>query len=324
MKRLAILALILMGASSLYAQDEAPAASTSKYPDMQFKVVKDFFKIPSDMPMAEAVGVAINPKNGHIYILNRGNYPLLEFTNEGDYVGVFGGGSPLFHIPHSIRFDSEGDMWYVNSGDNLVVKFDPNRRVEQALGRREEPWVYLTHGIERALPPPSNFYQPTDTVVAPDGSTYITDGYGNSRVAHFSKEGNLINYWGDRGTGPGQFNTPHNLVIDKQNNLYVADRQNSRIQVFDLNGKFKEQWKLDGLAWSLVHHSGSDPVSFRRQRRPRVQARPDRQGARQVRKTRKTARVFRFDPRSGLPRRAHAVSGGGVQLSIRQDHAAVT
>jgi hypothetical protein len=264
MKRFALLALLFLAASSfLYAQDEAPAASsTQKYPDMQFKIVKDFFKIPSDMPMAEAVGVAINPKNGHIYILNRGNYPLLEFTNEGDYVGVFGGGSPLFHIPHSIRFDSEGDMWYVNSGDNLVVKFDPNRRVEQALGRREEPWVYLTHGIERAIPAPSSFYQPTDTVVGPDGSTYITDGYGNSRVAHFSKEGNLINYWGDRGTGPGQFNTPHSIVIDKQNNLYVADRQNSRIQVFDLNGKFKEQWKLDGLTWSLCITPGPTQYIF--------------------------------------------------------------
>ena len=161
MKRLALLALILIGASSLFAQDEMPAASNMpKYPDMQYKVVKDFFNIPSDMPMAEAVGVSVNSK-GHIFILNRGNYPLLEFDNEGKFISVFGGGSPLFHTPHSIRFDSEDNLWYVNSGDNLVVKFDPKRRVEQALGRREEPWVYLTHGIERAIPAPSSFYQPT-------------------------------------------------------------------------------------------------------------------------------------------------------------------
>src|ERR1035438_3802933 len=103
MKRFALLAacFIFMG-TALYAQDEMPAASNApKYPDMQFKVVKDFLKIPSDMPMAEAVGVAINSK-GHIFILNRGNYPLLEFTNEGDFVSVFGGGSSIFHFPHSI------------------------------------------------------------------------------------------------------------------------------------------------------------------------------------------------------------------------------
>src|ERR1700724_531120 len=188
---------LLLAATSIGAQDMPKSQEASKPPALTFHVVQDFLKIPKDMIMAEAVGVAINSK-GHIFILNRGNYPLLEFTNEGDYVGVFGGGSPIFQIPHSIRFDSEDNMWYVNSGDNLVVKFDPKRRVEQALGRREEPWVYLTHGIERAIPPPANFYQPTDTAVGPDGSTYVTDGYGNSRVAKFSKEGNLVKYRGDR------------------------------------------------------------------------------------------------------------------------------
>src|SRR4030095_12519575 len=82
----------------------------------------------------------------------------------------------------------------------------------------------------------------------PDGSTYITDGYGNSRVVKFTKEGNLVKYWGDRGARPGQFNTPHSIVIDANANLYVADRQNSRVQVFDTEGKFKQEWPLDGLA----------------------------------------------------------------------------
>jgi DNA-binding beta-propeller fold protein YncE len=224
-------------------------------------VVQDFLKIPSDMIMAEAVGVAINSK-GHIFILNRGNHPLLEFTNEGDFVSSFGEGSPIFHIPHSIRFDKQDNLWYVNSGDNLVVKFDSKRRVQQALGRREEPWVYLTHGIERAIPGPASFYQPTDTVVGPDGSTYITDGYGNSRVVKFTPEGNLVKYWGDRGTKPGQFNTPHNIVMDANSTLYVADRQNSRVQVFDTDGNFKQEWKVGGLAWSLCITPPPNQVIF--------------------------------------------------------------
>jgi DNA-binding beta-propeller fold protein YncE len=178
MKYFTVLALFFLGVSMSAQQTSAP-------PQIPFHVIVDFLKIPPGMIMAEAVGVAINSK-GHIFILNRGNHPLLEFLQDGSFVGSFGEGSPLFRVPHSIRFDSEDNMWYVNAADNLVVKFDAKRRVQQALGRREEPWVYLTHGIERAIPPPANFYQPTDVVVGPDGSTYITDGYGNSRVVKFT------------------------------------------------------------------------------------------------------------------------------------------
>jgi DNA-binding beta-propeller fold protein YncE len=260
MKHFMMLGLLLI-ALPVCAQDMPKSMETSKAPELTFHVVQDFLKIPSDMIMAEAVGVAINSK-GHIFILNRGNHPLLEFTTEGDFVSSFGEGSPIFHIPHSIRFDAQDNLWYVNSGDNLVVKFDSKRRVQQALGRREEPWVYLTHGIERAIPGPASFYQPTDTVVGPDGSTYITDGYGNSRVVKFTPEGNLVKYWGDRGTRPGQFNTPHNIVMDANSNLYVADRQNSRVQVFDTDGNFKQEWKVGALAWSLCITPPPNQVIF--------------------------------------------------------------
>jgi len=161
-----------------------------------------------------------------------------------------------------VRFDADDNMWLVDAGNNVVVKFNAKGRIVQALGRRLEPWVYMTHGIERAIPAPASFYQPTDTVVGPDGSTYVTDGYGNSRVAKFSREGNLVKYWGDRGTRPGQFNTPHSIVMDRGQNLYVADRQNSRIQVFDTNGTFKQAWDLDGLTWSMCITPGPTQVIF--------------------------------------------------------------
>lgn len=262
MKHFALFLLLLAGIS--LAAQEGPAQegrTNSQVPELSFHVVQDFFQIPTNMVMAEAVGVAINSK-GHIFLLNRGNYPLLEFNPDGTFVGAFGEGSPVFRVPHSIRFDSQDNLWFVNAADNLVVKFDANRRVQQALGRREEPWVYMTHGIERAIPPPANFYQPTDTAVGPDGSTYVTDGYGNSRVVKFTREGNLVKYWGDRGTGPGQFNTPHSIVIDSNANLYVADRQNNRIQVFDTDGNFKTQWRLPGPAWSLCITPGANQVIF--------------------------------------------------------------
>jgi DNA-binding beta-propeller fold protein YncE len=254
MKRIALL-LLFFTALPLFAQEN------SKAPEISFRVVKDFFQIPNDMFMAEAVGVALDSK-GHIFILNRGNHPVLEFNPDGSFITTFGEGSPLFTTPHSIRFDPQDNLWYVNSAANLVVKFDPKRRVEQALGRREEPWVYLTHGIERAIPPPANFYQPTDTVTGPDGSTYVTDGYGNSRVAKFTHEGTLTKYWGDRGTKGGQFNTPHSIVMDANSTLYVADRQNDRIQVFDTDGNLKSVWNLDGPAWSLCITPGPRQVLF--------------------------------------------------------------
>jgi DNA-binding beta-propeller fold protein YncE len=259
MKRITL--LILFSFFAVFTANSVLAQETSKIPDIPFHVVNDFFQIPNDMFMAEAVGVAINSK-GHIFILNRGNHPVLEFNADGSFVTSFGEGSPLFTTPHSIRFDKQDNLWYVNSAANMVVKFNAKRRVEQALGRREEPWVYLTHGIERAIPPPANFYQPTDTVVGPDGSTYVTDGYGNSRVAKFTFEGNLVKYWGDRGTKTGQFNTPHNIVMDANSTLYVADRQNNRVQVFDTDGNFKAEYKLDGPAWSLCITPGPRQVLF--------------------------------------------------------------
>jgi len=255
MKRLLVSALFLTSvAVPLSGQGgrgaRAVPAAGPPAPQLAFHIEEDFFKLPENIWPSEAVGVALNSK-GHIFLLNRGNHPLLEFGPDGSFIASMGEGSTIFHAAHSVRFDAEDNMWLVDAGNNVVVKFTAKRRIVQALGRRLEPWVYMTHGIERAIPGPASFYQPTDTAVGPDGSTYITDGYGNSRVVKFTREGNLVKYWGDRGARPGQFNTPHSIVIDRNANLYVADRQNNRVQVFDTDGKFKQEWPLDGLAWSL-------------------------------------------------------------------------
>jgi len=239
----------------------APAAAAASAPQLKFHVEEEFFKWPTNVWPSEAVGVALNSQK-HIFLLNRGNVPLLEFAPDGAFIRSMGEGSTIFHAAHSVRFDAEDNMWLVDAGNNVVVKFNDKGRIVQALGRRLEPWVYMTHGIERAIPAPASFYQPTDTAVGPDGSTYVTDGYGNSRVAKFTREGNLVKYWGDRGARPGQFNTPHSIVIDRNANLYVADRQNSRVQLFDTDGNFKTQWNLDGLTWSMCITPGTPQVIF--------------------------------------------------------------
>ena len=264
--RFGVILTILLASVSLSAQD------TSDMPrQIPFRLVEDFFEIPTDIWLAEAVGVALNAQ-GHIFILNRGNHPLLEFTPEGEYVRSLGEGSPIFHAAHSVRFDAEDNMWVVDAANNIVVKVTPKGRIEQALGRRREPWVWDTHGIERAIPRRSNFYHPTDTAVGPDGSTYVADGYGNSRIVKFSKEGNLVHFWGMRGAGPGEFNTPHSIVIDNEGLVYVGDRANSRIQVFDGDGNFRDQWRLRDVPggetarssepWSLCITPGPDQKIF--------------------------------------------------------------
>ena len=255
-----MLALFVVPISGQSRAGHAESAAASA-PQLKFHLDEEFFKLPDNIWPSEAVGVALNSK-GHIFLLNRGNHPLLEFAPDGSFIRSIGDGSTIFHAAHSVRFDAEDNMWLVDAGNNVVVKFNSKGRIVQALGRRLEPWVYMTHGIERAIPGPAAFYQPTDTVVGPDGSTYVTDGYGNSRVAKFSREGNLVKYWGDRGSRPGQFNTPHSIVMDRNQNLYVADRQNNRIQVFDTDGKFKQVWDLDGLTWSMCITPGPTQVIF--------------------------------------------------------------
>ncbi len=232
----------------------------AQQPQLSFKVVENFLKLPDNLYMAEVVGVTTDSK-GHIYVLHRGKQPILEFNPDGSFVRSIGEGLP-FEGPHSVRVDPQDNLWYIDAANNFVMKFDTQKRLQMVLGRRPEAWTFLTHVIERAATPPSFFYQPTDVTWGPDGSIYVSDGYGNSRVAKFDKNGNLVKAWGQRGTGPGEFNTPHSIVIDANNNLYVADRANARIQVFDTEGNFKKEWRFGGPPWSLCLTPGPNPVMY--------------------------------------------------------------
>jgi DNA-binding beta-propeller fold protein YncE len=234
----------------------------ARAPQLPLHLVPNFFKYPSTYVMGEVIGVAVNPQ-GHIFLLNRGYRPLLEFNPDGTFVRSMGEGSAMFEGAHTIRFDPQGNMWYIDAASNIVIKFDPEGRTTEVLGQRPEPWTWATHVIEHAVPGKAAFYQPTDVTWALDGSVFISDGYGNSRVAKFDREGNFIKSWGERGTANGDFNTPHSIVIDKDQTLYVADRGNSRIQVFDTDGNFKQVWnKLPGPPWSFCITPGPKQVIY--------------------------------------------------------------
>jgi DNA-binding beta-propeller fold protein YncE len=150
----------------------------------------------------------------------------------------------------------------VDAADNIIYRFDSKGRTVGTLGTNPEPWTWLTHVIEHAAPGKASFYQETDIGWSKDGSMFVSDGYGNSRVVKFDKDGNFVKAWGERGTQPGDFNTPHSLVVDNSDVVYVADRGNSRIQVFDTDGNQKAVWNLPTAPWALCLTSGPNQVMF--------------------------------------------------------------
>ena len=149
-------------------------------------------------------------------------------------------GEGLFIRPHAIRVDPEGNIWTVDNDTHQVLKMDPSGRIRMVVGRRGQS------GESDEL-----FNRPTDVAFAPNGDFYVSDGYVNSRVVKFSKEGRYITAWGKKGDGDGEFNLPHSVAVDGQGRVYVGDRENYRVQVFDANGKFLTQWNHVGSPWGL-------------------------------------------------------------------------
>lgn len=130
-----------------------------------------------------------------------------------------------------MRVDSDDNVWVTDTGHHTVLKFSPTGKLLLALGTTDRPGTRI-----------DQFDRPTDVAFASNGDIFITDGYGNSRVMKFSRDGKFISQWGTRGTGAGEFHLPHSIVIDKQQRVIVGDRENDRIQVFDLNGQLLEIW----------------------------------------------------------------------------------
>jgi hypothetical protein len=147
-----------------------------------------------------------------------------------------------------VRIDKNDNIWAVDKGSDMVIRFNPAGRVVWVFGRRKEsaeaaePWKH----VDPPLPPVDGmFRQPTDIAFDSEGNSYITDGYVNARIAKYDRHGDWVTSWGEHGTGPGQFNTPHSIVIDRNDNIYVGDRGNRRIQVFDTEGKFLRMFTID-------------------------------------------------------------------------------
>ncbi|MGH9680727.1 MAG: peptidyl-alpha-hydroxyglycine alpha-amidating lyase family protein, partial [Candidatus Acidiferrales bacterium] len=238
-------------ASPLFAQQSVP--------EIPFDSVPDFLKLPPGMNFGEVPGVAVDSK-GHVYVFTRSNSAtgpayaaaaaqLLEFDTNGQFIREIGKGLYAWSEAHTVRIDKDDNIWAIDKGSDMVIKFNPEGRVVMVFGRRKEaadegakPWGHP----DPPLPPVDGlFRQPTDVAWDSGGNIYITDGYVNSRVAKYDKNGDWVKSFGEKGTGPGQFRLPHSIVIDRDNNIYVADRSNRRIQVFNTDGEFLRMFTID-------------------------------------------------------------------------------
>jgi DNA-binding beta-propeller fold protein YncE len=245
-----ILTLLLLGSIAVTAQQTSS-------PSLPVQSVPDFLKFPDNVYMGEAAGVAENSK-GHVFVFNRGEHPLMEFDASGKYIRSIADGLYAFVFPHFVRVDAQDNIWTIDGGSGTVVKLNPAGRVQMVLGRRPEPFE-----VGQPIPLTNEtFNRPTDVAWDSAGDIFVADGYGNSRVVKYDKNGKFVKTWGKRGPLPGDFNLPHSIVVDAQDRVYVADRENYRVQIFDADGKFIKQWTNLGSPWTLCVTPGPQQVMY--------------------------------------------------------------
>ncbi len=211
--------------------------------NLHYKLVVGWEKLPADLKHLDCVGAGVDAKD-RVYLITRSDARVIVYEQDGTFVTAWGEGV-FTPRTHCIRFGPDGAVYTVDDGNHTVRKFTPDGKQLMMLGT---PGVATDTGyvkekgissITRGGPP---FNRPTGIACAPNGDLYVSDGYGNARIHRFSTDGTLIQSWGEPGTGPGQFNLPHDIWVAPDERVFVADRENDRIQIFSLTGEFLEQW----------------------------------------------------------------------------------
>src|SRR5947199_2879069 len=222
-----------------------------------YQTIENWFKLPEGRKIGSTAGITVDRDGTSVWTFDRcgGQYcagsnlaPIMKFDESEKLVKSFGAG--MFVRPHGIRIDREGNVWVTdgegpdgkdpnkNGKGHQVFKFSPEGKVLMTLGKA---------GV--AGDGPDTFNLPSDVLVASNGDIFVADGHGgnsNARIVKFSSDGKFIKTWGKKGTGPGEFDTPHALAMDSKGRLFVGDRSNNRIQIFDQDGKFLQEWKQFG------------------------------------------------------------------------------
>jgi DNA-binding beta-propeller fold protein YncE len=276
--------------TTLLAIPDSPPVVQTAYPpipEIKYESDTNFLKLPFNMNFGDPVSVSVDTISGDIYVANRGGISgpayaplasqILVFDKNGGFRHELAPGINSHSYVHAVRVDSQGYVWVVDKGSDMVVKIDPKSgHVVMVFGRRGESSNKNSQGpryegTDKETPgkvpaPQYNLFRaPTDVAWDGEGNTYISDGYVNSRIAVFDKNGAPIASFGEFGHGPGQFSTAHNIQVAPNGDIFVADRANDRIQVFDSSRRFIKEIRLTslpvppgygGMQW-MEHPAGS-------------------------------------------------------------------
>jgi hypothetical protein len=198
--------------------------------ELRYEVAGDWGGLPDGWALNDVAAVAVDGKD-RVYVFNRGAHPMIVLDREGKFLRSWGEG--VFTRAHGLHIGPDDNLYCTDDGDHTVRKCTPEGKVLLAIGIPGKPAPYMQG---------EPFNRCTHTALSPRGDIYVSDGYGNARVHKFSPDGKLLHSWGEPGCDPGQFNIPHNIWADEQGWVYVADRENHRVQVFNGEGRYETQW----------------------------------------------------------------------------------
>jgi sugar lactone lactonase YvrE len=249
MRRAAVgVVAILLGTSVLAQRPSDPALLVPETaPELDYIVAATAVTLPAGTTMGATASVAFDA-NGHLFVLTRGDKTFFEFNPDGTFVRSFG--DKLFTRSHGLRIDRDGNLWATDVGGHVVVKMTRDGQPLLTIGTKGEAGEWNEAAGSHKL------NQPNDVVVANNGDVFVAQGHtpgpdGDARVLKFDKNGKFIKSWGGKGSGPGQFQVAHGIALDSKGLLWVADRENQRMQVFEQDGKFVREIKYKGLPCSL-------------------------------------------------------------------------
>jgi DNA-binding beta-propeller fold protein YncE len=235
--------------SLIFTSAALPGASLEDAPQLPHKLVAGWAQLPFGWNLGECSGVSVD-SNDNVWIFNRGPHGVVQLDKNGRFLNAWD------EVPvtssHGIKVDPKGGVWLVDVKGHAIMKFTPSGRLQMVIttaGKRPG-----TNDDKYA------FNEPTGLSFKPNGDFYVSDGYQNSRVIQYSAAGDYIRHWGRKGKGDGEFDLVHDVALDNKGRVYVADRSNSRVQVFDETGRFIAKWTGVGQPWGLAYSEKENAV----------------------------------------------------------------
>jgi hypothetical protein len=218
--------------------------------DFKYRMVENWAKLPDGWSFKEVAAVATD-RNDNVYVFSRGEHPMMVFDRDGNFLKSWGEG--LWPRAHGLHMGPDDSLYLTDDGAHCVRKCTLDGKILMEIGIPGKPAPYMSG---------EPFHRCTHTALSPKGEIYVSDGYGNARVHKFSPDGKLLMSWGEPGSGPGEFNIVHNICTDADGWVYVADRENHRVQVFDGNGRYEGQWNNLHRPCGLYMPYAHQPVCY--------------------------------------------------------------